>query len=108
MGLICIVIFAEINLFSFFVDVMELRRLSYPLPPSQLLIDHASSVGEILKQKKDNFHLPVWALALGLLAAFAYQHVTRVVALGPVVPVINAAVFVGVIIFFYKRALTAD
>lgn len=89
-------------------DVMELRHMSYPLPPSQTLIQHANTVGTIVNEKKSKFHLPLWALALGLLSAFAYQHIARVVTLGPVVPVINALAFVGVIFYFYHRVLMAD
>ena len=89
-------------------DVMELRRWSYPLPPAQSLIDHANTVGTIAKDKSSKLHMPLWALGLGLLAAFAYQHITRVIVLGPIVPVINALAFVGIIVYFYQRVLTVD
>jgi hypothetical protein len=87
---------------------MELRQLAYPLPPSQALITHASTIGTIVREKNSKFHMPLWALGLGLVAAFAYQHIARVVALGPVVPVINALAFIGVILYFYHRVLMAD
>ena len=49
--------------------------------------------------------MPWWALVTGLVCAFAYQHLIRVVSLGILVPVVNMVMFMGVMYYFYHVML---
>lgn len=81
--------------------VMEIRRASFPLPPAQSLAAYTSQVAQVSKEKREQFHMPYWAILSALLAAFTYQHVIRVVSLGVLVPVVNVVMFMGVMYYFY-------
>jgi hypothetical protein len=82
-------------------QIMEIRRSAYPLPPAQGLVTYTNHVAKESKEKREQFHMPYWAIAAGLVAAFTYQHVIRVVSLGVLVPVVNVVMFMGVMYYFY-------
>lgn len=83
-------------------DLLESRKVLFPLPPSQLVIQQSfqstDKAAELEAQQKAPV-FPLWALAVAAISMFIYQHISKIVALGPVIPVLNGAVLVaGVII----------
>lgn len=86
-------------------DVMELRRIAYPSPPSQLLIDHTLLVKRKVEEKRNNIHLPWWSMVMAILLSFVYREVVTVVALGPLIPIINIAGLLGLVYYFYRTVL---
>ena len=84
---------------------MELRRISYPIPPDQSLIDHTSFVKKKAEEKRNTVHLPWWSMIMAVLLLFAYREVVTVISLGPLVPVINVAGLLGLVYYFYQTAL---
>ena len=49
--------------------------------------------------KKETPVFPIWALVLAAASFFVYQHVSKIVALGPVIPLINAVAAIVLIIY---------
>ena len=89
-------------------EVMSLRRSITPAPPSPVLINQciANTKGNETAQKKKN-SFPVWALLMAAVCLMMYQNVSKYVPLGWVVPVVNiAGVLVLMVIAFktYKGA----
>ena len=88
-------------------EIMEIRRVSYPLPPAQSLVEYTTHVAKETKEKREQFHMPWWAIVAALASAFVYQHVIRVVSLGVLVPVVNVVIFLGIMYYFYHVMLTS-
>lgn len=82
-------------------EVMDIRRAAFPLPPAQSLVAYTTHVQALSKEKRETFHMPWWAIVAGLVSAFTYQHVVRVISLGILVPVVNVVMFMGVMYYFY-------
>jgi hypothetical protein len=86
-------------------DVMELRRIAFPSPPNQLLIDHNSFVKRKVEEKRRTIHLPWWSLVMAILLSLVYREVVTVISLGPLVPVINILGLCGLVYYFYTAVL---
>lgn len=84
---------------------MELRRIAYPTPPSQLLIDHTAFIKRKVEEKRNTIHLPWWSMIMALLLSFVYREVVTVVSLGPLVPIINISGLLGLVYYFYRTVL---
>jgi len=87
---------------SLLEDLLESRKVLFPLPPSQLVMDRsresATAAADAIA-KKETPVFPIWALVLAAVSFFVYQHVSKVVALGPVIPLINAVAAIVLIIY---------
>ena len=80
--------------------ILEHRKRSFPLPPSQVIIQHLKE-GTKLKSKMstnsgDTF--PTWALVAMAGCAFAYPHMSNIISLGPYVQIFNIIFFIGIIV----------
>lgn len=87
---------------SLLEDLLESRKILFPLPPSQLVMDRsrqsATAAADAIA-KKETPVFPIWALVLAAVSFFVYQHVSKIVALGPVIPLINAVAAIVLIIY---------
>lgn len=84
---------------------MELRRVAYPVPPDQSLIDHTSFVKRKAEEKRNTVHLPWWSIVMAVISIFAYREAITIISLGPLIPVINIAGLLGLVYYFYQTAL---
>lgn len=86
-------------------DLLESRKVLFPLPPSQLVIQQSyesntAAAEQHARQKAPVF--PFWALGVAAVSMFVYQHISKIVALGPIIPVVNTIVLVVLIIMGLK------
>jgi hypothetical protein len=85
-------------------ELLESRKQLFPLPPSQLMLQRtrdSSTVADALsKQELPVF--PMWALVGACVCFFFYQHVSRIIALGPIIPIVNVVGFVFLTYFALK------
>ena len=77
-------------------DLLESRKILFPLPPSQMMIkqtlqSNTVAADAIAAQKSPTF--PIWALVVAAVSFFLYQHVSKIIALGPIIPIVNIACF---------------
>jgi len=81
--------------------LLESRKQLYPLPPSQLLIAqstaHAREVNSNSSLRKPLF--PIWSMSVTVVCLLIYLLVTKFVALGAIIPIINVLVM-GVVLYF--------
>jgi len=87
-------------------ELLKARNQLFPLPPSQMLINQSQ---QSIKATNDSDALasqrvpvfPIWALVTAAVSFFLYQHVSRIVALGPVIPLINLAALAFTLYYAY-------
>jgi hypothetical protein len=80
-----------------FENLLISRAEFFPLPPSQLIVTRvAKSQENSMKAKRERF--PFMSLATLAVCLYIYQHVTTIIALGPLVPLINVVGFVLVLV----------
>jgi hypothetical protein len=84
---------------------MELRRIAYPSPPNQSLIDHTSFVKKKIEEKRNTIHLPWWSMVAALLLSLAYREAVSIIALGPLIPLMNIIGLIGLVYYFYRTVL---
>lgn len=86
-------------------DLLESRKMLFPLPPSQLVIqqsyDSNTAAAELQAQQKAPV-FPMWALGVAAVSMFVYQHISKIVALGPIIPIVNTIVLVVLVIMGLK------
>jgi hypothetical protein len=75
--------------------VFTARLAAHPLPPSHALMEH--TMGNKRKQEEVEAAppFPWWALGAGIVLFYLYAQLSRIVALGPLVPVVNVIFIVG-------------
>ena len=81
--------------------LLESRKQLYPLPPSQLLIAQSTA-----RAREDNSNsslrkpmFPIWSMTVTVVCLMIYLLVTKFVALGAIIPIINVLVM-GVVLYF--------
>jgi hypothetical protein len=84
---------------------MELRRIAYPSPPNQSLLDHTIFVKKKVEEKRNTIHLPWWSVVLALIMSLVYREAVSLIALGPVIPVMNICGLIGLVYYFYRTVL---
>lgn len=86
-------------------DLLESRKVLFPLPPSQLVMqqsfDSNTAAAELHAQQKSPV-FPLWALGVAAISMFIYQHISKIVALGPIIPVVNMIVLVVLLVVGLK------
>lgn len=83
-------------------DLLSARKVIFPLPPSKLMIDQCTESSNALAAAsgKDRAPVfPIWALVVAAVAFFMYQHVSKIIALGPMIPIINGVASLVFIVF---------
>ena len=83
-------------------SVLARRARSFPLPPPQLLLRHmkeGSLRKKLLGTPGEQF--PWWALGVMFVVAALYPYAAQVIALGPVVPVINVIFTLVVVLWTF-------
>lgn len=75
------------------------RRVFFPLPPSQALINQ-TMVSKEVKNKATQSPLPLLSLLLMLVFALIYQQISSMISLGWVIPAINGSLALGVVAYF--------
>jgi len=86
-------------------ELLEGRKQLFPLPPSQLMIQRTRDSGSAADQETSKQEVPVfplWALVGACVCFFFYQHVSRIIVLGPIIPVVNIAGFVLLAYFAFR------
>lgn len=86
---------------SLLEDILVSRSESFPLPPSQMLIDQ-STESKDAAANISRMNFPVWALVVGAVSVFLYQHVSTIVALGPVIPIVNVVATVSFAYYIFR------
>jgi len=87
--------------------LLESRKQLYPLPPSQLLISQSAG-----RAREDSNSLrkplfPLWSLTITVVCLIIYLFVTKFVALGVIIPVINVLVM-GVVLYYLIANMLSD
>jgi hypothetical protein len=86
-------------------DLLESRKILFPLPPSQVMMTQTvqnNAAAEQAKAAEQEPAFPIWALAMAAGSFFMYQHVSKLVALGPLIPAINFVVLVVLLVYGLK------
>lgn len=87
---------------SLLEDLLASRAVLFPLPPSQLVMersrDSATAAAEATARKETPV-FPIWALLVAAVSFFMYQHVSKIVALGPMIPFINTVAAIVLIVY---------
>jgi hypothetical protein len=86
-------------------DLLESRKMLFPLPPSQVMMAQTlqnNAAAEQAKAAEQEPAFPIWALAMAAGSFFMYQHVSKLVALGPLIPAINFVVLVVLLVYGLK------
>jgi hypothetical protein len=86
-------------------NIMTMRQRSFPMPPSQALLTRAADNSKDVSTFQGD-SMSWWSIALTLIGVIVYQYVLRVVALGPLVPVINLVGLAGVGYYFYTMLMS--
>lgn len=90
-------------------NLLETRKIIYPLPPSHKIIQQSTENNNILIKNKNNENIPVfpiYALIIACVSFFIYQHISKIIVLGPVIPIINVSgflVFIAMAIKFFTK-----
>jgi len=90
--------------FPDFLDrIFEGRVDAHPLPPSHIFLE---TTKENLKNSGDLGDavrpFPTWALVAGLVSFFLYTQSAKVVALGPVIPIVNSLFILGMLLYTFR------
>lgn len=86
-------------------DLLGARKMIFPLPPSQLIMELSAENSNLQAEALNKQHTPVfpiWALIVAAVSFFLYQHVSKIIALGPMIPIINCVGFVVLIVMGMK------
>ena len=84
-------------------EIFEDRINLFPSPPSQLLVSKVEANHAATDAENNAPPFPIWALVLGGVAAFLYAQSATIVTLGPVVPFVNVAFLIGVLLWGYRK-----
>ena len=84
-------------------SILKARRRVFPPPPSQLLLDSSKSSTEAAEAAQDVGPFPLWALVVGLILFFLYAQSATIVALGPVIPIVNTIFIIGAALFLIRH-----
>jgi hypothetical protein len=79
-------------------EVLELRREAHPRPPSSLLIRRTTENQKEIEEIRDSPVFPYWALGVMFVCTFSYMFLSKLIVLGPVIPVINVG---GLFLFIF-------
>jgi hypothetical protein len=82
-------------------DLLSARKTIFPLPPSQAIIEQCTENNNALAEARNKDKTPVfpiWALVVAAVSFFLYQHVSKIIALGPIIPIINGTGFLVFIV----------
>lgn len=93
---------------SLLEDLLASRTVLFPLPPSQLVMDRSRNSANAAAEAtaiKETPVFPIWALVVAGVSFFLYQHVSKIVALGPMIPFINTVA--AICLFVYSLRLFA-
>jgi hypothetical protein len=80
-------------------DLLASRKVIFPLPPSQLIIKQSTESNEAAANARGKDKAPVfplWALVVAAVSMFLYQHVSKIISLGPIIPVLNFIAFLAI------------
>lgn len=85
-------------------DVMQMRRNSYPSPPSQILIDMYSTNLAKAKQEENKIkpNIPIWAIGTALLMTWFSPFFLRIFAFGPLISIANFILLSGLMFMAFK------
>lgn len=86
-------------------DILTMRMITHPQPPSQTMIDGAKAAIDALEKEQAKIEVPWMALFLLVVGGFLYQYAVRVVSMGPMVPVVNSAALIGLLYYGYTVIL---
>jgi len=87
---------------SLLEDLLTSRAVLFPLPPSQLVMDrsrHSATAAAEATARKETPVFPIWALLVAAVSFFMYQHVSKIVALGPMIPFVNTVAAIALIVY---------
>lgn len=84
-------------------EVLDLRRESHPRPPSAKLIRRTTENQKELEDIRDTPVFPYWALAVIFICTFSYMFLSKLIVLGPLIPVINTGGFVLFIFYILNK-----
>ena len=84
------------------------RLCFFPSPPSQILVSKMEEIFKATEAAKEAPPFPIWALLLGGVVAFLYAQTSNIIALGPLVPIINIAFLLGVLFWGYRRLFSRN
>ena len=87
---------------SLLEDLLASRAVLFPLPPSQLVMDrsrHSATAAAEATARKETPVFPIWALLVAAVSFFMYQHVSKIVALGPMIPFVNTVAAIALIVY---------
>ena len=91
-------------------DLLESRKILFPLPPSQLMIKQTTESHEatIAATAKSTPVFPMWALILAAVCLFVYQHISNIVSLGYFIPVFNVVFAIGLVVYAFRLFAKGD
>ncbi len=88
-----------------FESIIEMRQVSYPTPPSKILIDQVTENAKLEKEKKHVYSPWNSILFLGLFCVL-YVIAIEKIKFGAMLPFVNAALMGVVFYFLYKKMVS--
>ena len=87
--------------------LLEARKQLFPLPPSQLLIAQSTSRNNDDSSSLRTPMFPLWSLTVTVICLMIYLIMTKFVAFGAMIPIINVVVM-GIVLYFLVKNMLSE
>jgi hypothetical protein len=87
---------------DFLGRAFEARLDAHPLPPSMVLMDKTMGNNKAIKEEAERPPFPTWALVTGIITFFLYTQSSKVVTLGPIIPIVNVVFVLGMLLYMFR------